>query len=520
MLPLSEVTYEAQSYVNSFANYSIGLFGADMYSMFRPEQIRNMMQDPMGNNAELRDLSRTVYNLNGIVANTVDKMVALPTLDKVVVPYGKSKAKKREYQNKVQATLDSLRDRELVRDCLHNSLVDGIAFYYVDFRERPIKTSGTMSDADVQGISEINEMVRASAVSLQPEYTKIIGLKNSSPVLAFDLSYFDKASGNESAQSKLKKFPPEFRKAYSTYSSSTGRNKWLVLNNDHTICVKFRSKKSEPWGRPLALAALLDIYFADYHTDTKRRVLDEVNNKVVYQTFPPGKEQGTSALSSDQQRQQHDAVKQGITTKNNRGGISFFSVASGTKIGSLSVNVDVLDEKNERKLRNNIATSLGFAEALLSGAGDTSFASLQENLKLVTATVFKVVDEITSELNKVINACVLRDKNYSVNVVYLPITYANRKEYVEYMKGIYLQGKGSISLWSAAIGVPPDAFFSILDRELEEDIENKYPVHQTSSTLSREDRKTGRPENDNPTNENTVKSKTNNANASPKPSTM
>ena len=520
-MPLSEdkTVYESGSYSSLIGNSSISIFGTSLSEIFNPEAVRGIIQDPMANNKTLRDLSRVVYNSNGIVANTIDKMVSLPTLDKVVVPYGESKLRKKKNQALVQSVLESLRDRELVRDCMQNALVDGIGFYYVEVKERKIKDKGVLSDRDVESISEINEAVRASAISLQPEFTKVIGLKNSSPVLAFDLSYFDAGSGAETAESKLRKFPEEIRKAYTTYSSGKSNNKWLVLNNDHTICVKFRGKKSEPWGRPLALAALIDIYFADYFADTKSRVLDEVNNKIIYQTFPQGKEQGTSSLSGPQQAAQHEAVKQGVTQKNNRGGISFFSVAAGTKIDDINTNIDLLDEKNERNLRNNISTSLGFAEALLSGSGDTSFSSLAENLKLVTATIFKMIDEITAELNKVINACVLRDAKNPVNVVYLPITHANRKEFVGFAKEMYLQGKGSLSLWASAVGVPTDAFFSLLDRELEEDVENKYPVHKTSNTLSADDQKNGRPENTNPTNANTVKSKTNNANGSPKPST-
>ena len=514
-----KTVYEAGSYSSLIGNSSINIFGTSLSSIFSPESVREMIQEPMKNNKVLRDLSRVVYNANGIVANTIDKMVSLPTLDKVVVPYGESKKKKKKNQALVQSVLESLRDRELVRDCMQNALIDGIGFYYVEVKERKIKDKGTLSDREVESIAEINESVRASAISLQPEYTKIIGLKNSSPVLAFDLSYFDAGSGEESAESKLRKFPEEIRKAYATYSTNKTKNKWLVLNNDHTICVKFRGKKSEPWGRPLALAALIDIYFADYFTDTKSRVLDEVNNKIVYQTFPVGKEQGTSALSTKQQSEQHEAVKTGVTQKNNRGGISFFSVAAGTKIDEIKINIDLLDEKNERNLRSNISTSLGFAEALLSGSGDTSFSSLAENLKLVTATIFKMIDEIAAELNKVINACILRDSEHPVNVVYLPITHANRKEFVGFAKEMYMQGKGSISLWAAAVGVPADAFFSLLDHEVEEDVEDKYPVHKTSNTLSADDQKNGRPTNDSPTNENTVKSKTNNANGSPKPST-
>ena len=512
-------TFEFQSYnTGIFANDTSWLFGTDLSGMFDPSSIKNMVKDPMGYNGQLRELSRTVYNANGIVTNTVDKMVALPTLDKVIVPYGDSKNKKKNNLAKATATLNALRDKELLRDCLLLALVDGIGFYYVEVKERNIKDSGTMSDSEVEAITEINENIRASAINLLPEYTKIIGLKNSSPVLAFDLSYFDSSSGNESAQSKLKKFPAEIRKGYAKYTASTDKNKWLVLNNDHTMCVKFRGKKSEPWGRPLALAALVDVYFSDYYTETKRKVLDEVNNKIVYQTFPVGKEAGTSALSGKQQESQHEAVKRGVTEKNSRGGISFFSVAAGTKIDSIDTNIDILDEKNERNLRNNISTSLGFAESLLSGSGDSSFSSLEENLKLVTATIFKMIEEASSELNKVLNACVIKDSNNPISVVYLPITHANRKEFVGYAKEMYLQGKGSLTLWAAAIGVPPDAFYCLLDKELEEDIENKYPVHKTSSTLSADDQKNGRPENTDPTNANTLKSKKNNSNGSPKPS--
>lgn len=519
---MSEVenTHEFNSYnsIYAFANY--GIFGVDA-SSFTPEMVRDLIQDPMRNNKKLRELSNIVYNANGIVANTIDKMVALPTLDRVVVSYGKSKPKRNTNKEKVQTALDTLRDKELVRDCLQNSFVDGIAFYYVEVRERNLQDRGRLSDREVETIVEINEEIMASAISLPADYTKVVGLKNSSPVLAFNLSYFDeKSTEGTSREQMLRKFPREIRNGYASYSrNSSDRNNWLVLDNDHTICVKFRSKKSEPWGRPLALAALIDIYYDDYHTDTKRKVLDEVNNKVIYQTFPQGKETGTSALSTDQQRKQHDAVKDGVTTKNNRGGISFFSVAAGTKIDTIDTKVDLLDEKNDKKLKENISTSLGFAGSLLSGAGDSSFASLQENLRLVTAVIFKMVDEITTELNKVINACIVKEKAYPVRVFYLPITHANRKEFVGFAKELYLQGKGSLSLWAAAVGIQPDAFFSLLDWELEEDIENKYPVHQTSATLSKDDKKTGRPQVDDPTNENTVKSKTNNANAASKPST-
>lgn len=486
----------------------------ELFSDYTIDELHDIIRNPMENNEEARKLSEIVYNSNGIVTNTIDYMVALPTFDRIVVPYGdKETADKR--RRKAEEVLDAIRDSEVGRDCLHNTFRDGMAFYYFETTKRPLNKSKVMSDYEVWSITEINEAVNACCISLSPDYTRIVGIKNSSYVLAFNLEYFD-LHGAETTESKLRKYPKEIREAYRKYhNGNTGKN-WYVLDNDKTIALKYRAKRSEPYGRPLALAALEDIFYADYFTDTKRTVLDEVNNRIYYQTFPEGDRKGLSSLSQKQQEQQHEAVKKGITEKNTRGGTSFFSVAAGTKINSLDTDIDLLDEKNETNLRNNVSTSIGFAGSLLSGAGNSSYSAQESNLRLVTAEIFNVIELFTNELNKVINANIFKGKKNCVKVFYLPITHANRKEFAERAKDLYLEGRGSLLIWAAAVGVRPDAFTSIMDYEVEMDYENKYPVHKTSFTQSAND-DGGRPTNDNPTNPNTVVSKTNNTNSQPKP---
>ena len=87
------------------------------------------------------------------------------------------------------------------------------------------------------------------------------------------------------------------------------------------------------------------------------------------------------------------------------------------------------------------------------------------------------------------------------------------------MKELYLQGKGSLRAWIASTGFNSDAYLSLMDMELEEDFENKYPVHQTSFTQSSKDKNNGgRPEIDSPSSESTISSKANNSNDMPSPS--
>lgn len=101
---------------------------------------------------------------------------------------------------------------------------------------------------------------------------------------------------------------------------------WLVLDNTKTIVTKIKSEISEPYGIPFSIAALDDISYAQYFIDTKRNVLDSVNNQIVYETFPEGKDKGTSALSEKQQRQQHDLVKNALSSKSRNGSSTSFSL--------------------------------------------------------------------------------------------------------------------------------------------------------------------------------------------------
>lgn len=519
-----KVTEEVTPVSNEFNSFrsSAGLssyyFGMNIFDFYSPEQLVALVRNPMENNRILRELSLTLYGCNGIYTNTVDYMTAMPTLDKVVIATGKSEQKNRKNKEKMESTLRTIKHKEIVRDALFKGMIEGVAFYYFETTNRPLSRQKIMSDYEVERIVEINDLgINASIISLPADYTKIVGIKNSSYVVAFDLSYFDDCIG-EDREKKLKKYPKEIRDAY----NAGNHERWVVLDNTKTIVHKIRSKRDEPWGRPLVLAAINDILYNDYFTDTKRNVLDEVNNRIIYQTFPQGKEQGTSALTGDQQKNQHETVKGAVMSKNNKGGISFFSVAAGTKIDCIeATNTDIFDEKNESNLTDKIATNLGFAASLLNGTGSGTYSSQENNLDLISSQLFMWIDQIEEELNKVINANIIADRNNHVDVKYLPITNVNKKNMVAFAKDLYLQGKGSLALWASACGISPDIFFALLDQELADDIENKYPVHKTSYTLSGggTDDVGGRPTNEDSQNPNTLKTRNNNANDTPRPST-
>lgn len=511
----NQPTNEFCSYTSSVI-YSSNYFGLNLLDTFSAKQLADLVQDPISNNRILREVSLILYGTNGTYTNTVDYMTAMPTLDSVIVTHGRNKAKMKRNKELMSSTLSKIKHKEVVRDALFKGMVQGVAFYYFETTDRPLSNQKLMTDYDVNTIIEINELgINASVISLPVDYTSIVGIKNSSYIIAFNLAYFDDVSG-ESREKKLRKYPKEIRDAYNAHKGSGDR--WVVLDNTKTIVHKIRSKRDEKWGRPLVLAAINDILYSDYFTDTKRGVLDEINNRIVYQTLPEGQIKGTSALTKAQQQKQHEDVRDAVVNKNNRGGLSFFTVAAGTKIDAIdAANTDIFDESNESDLSEKVALDLGMASSLLNGVGAGSFSTAIQNLELVTAQLMQWIEQIESELNKCINANVIKDSNNRVECKYLPITHVNKDKMVSYAKDLYLQGRGSLSLWASAVGIQPEVFFALLDEQLENDIENKYPTHQTSYTLSANDAKGGRPKTDNPS-DRTIQSQQNNGNSIPSPS--
>ncbi|WP_079709852.1 hypothetical protein [Paraliobacillus ryukyuensis] len=500
----NETTYEFNTSIG-FENVVSPL----NYNTINIDSIKKWLKNPMYYNQEIRSASRVLYNKNGIYANVVDYMVSLPTLDRVV--YGRNR-KNRDYQtnkDKFISSLDSLKDKILIRDNLRKLSIDAVAFYYFQYDENA-SFDNFMSDYD-RSQTEINKYVNCNLFPLPTDYCEIVGLKNSSYVVAFDLSYFDNFTGKGKSK-KLMKYPKEIREGYKQFRKSPN-NQWIVLDNDKTVATKARSNIDEKWGRPLGLASFIDILYDEYYTDTKRKILDDVNSTIVYQTFPEGKEKGKSSLTQKQQKEQHDNIKQALFSRSNVKGVNFFSVASGTKLEKMDTDVEFLKVNAEDELIKRITTSLGFASSLLNADSGTS-SSQKANLDLITAEIMSWIEQIKSELNKVINKNIIKNNSNYIEVDYLPITHANRKEMVRHMKDLFLNAGGSVQAWISSTGFNPETYLALMDEERSLNFDEKYPPHKTSYTTSGKDESTEakKPINNDSDNPNTIKNKNTGAN--------
>ena len=495
-------------------------------------QIRMFTKNPMLHIDEIRKLAHWAYHTNGVVSGAIDYMKAMHTLDAVVVCKSKKKdgAYPKSYRlnkSKMEATLRTIRYKQIIRDGLFRDANDGMYAAYFETSVSEPDFRAALTDYEIQGITEINALgMNAMIIPLPVSHVHIIGRRNNSYQIAFDLRYFEGYT-EDVRKRKLLGFPKEIQEGWIEYSSGRLRGPWLPLNNSKTIVTKIKSELTDPYGIPFAVAALDDVSYAQYFVDTKRSILDSVNNQIVYETFPEGKDKGTSALNEKQQKHQHDLIKNALSRKSrNASGTSFFSLAAGTKLDRIPLDMSLLDEKNENGIRDSVNKDIGVSASALDGSSTGNYSTANLNLELVAANVYTWIEDIVEEMNKCINQNIICDSSCRVEFYILPITMVNRDKMVGYMSDIYARGKGSLSAWIAATGINPENYVALMDYELQEDFENRYPVHRTSFTVTGKDEPEfedhnkgsgGRPgkDSDDPA---AVQQKTNGGNNAPKPS--
>lgn len=504
--------------------------GGSQTAPYSTEQIIRMAREPMRHISELRQWARWAYYSNGTVGTAIDALTSLHSLDYLVTVKPKRVGvQRRGYRaiiDRMNSVLRSMRYKEVIRDAIFHNANEGMYVGYMETRTVPVDRRLALTDRDINGIIDINSYgVNTVVISLPIDYIRIIGRRNNCYEVAFDLRYFDGMTDDERKR-KLRGFPRQIQDGWEKYHNGGFEDgaTWLRLDWRKTIVTKIKSGQNDPYGVPFAVAALDDIDYAKYFVNTKRRVLDKVNNQIYYETFPEGQNKGTSALTQEQQKSQHDTVKQALTQRTNSNGVAFFSLAAGTKMDSLPVNINLLNEENENAIKEDVNEAIGVGAAALSGSSSTSnYAIAVLNVEIVANNVFTWIEAIVEELNKCLNYNVIRDGNYRVEFRILPITFTNREKQVKYFSDLYARGKGSLLAWIAATGVNADDYLSLMDYELEEDFENRYPVHKTSFTVTGKDAPDGDVDKstgsgDAPQNESTASTIDNNGNASPSPS--
>lgn len=492
------------------------------------KQVETIVSSPQQYPMSAYKLGVWAYNTNGAIKSGINKMASMHYLSYVLhSPKGKSNTKSfLKNKEKYNAVLKQIRYKKQIRDNTKKVCIGGTSYYY--FEATPRKALGVnkyMSDVDIQLIGEINSKDNTeydvNIYSLPNEYCQLVSRYNGVPVIAFNLEYFKDCYSENEIKRQLLTMPKEISRAYNIWdkTGNNGRN-WVVLDWRKTIYTAINNTLRDKWGVPLALTSLDEILYANYFIDTKRGVLSNINNNLIYQVFPMRNDgTGKSVLTEEQQIKQHEALKGAVSQKPNTQRASVLSLAAGTQINKLTIDTSLFDEKNEKSIKDDVAESFGFSPSALYGGSKSSgsnYATALLNLELVASDVYSIIEDYIEELNKCINFNVIKDIENCVSMYVLPITPSNRDKYFDKCKSLYADCGGAMTPLIASVGIVPDVYIDIMKYEREQNFDELFPPHQSMYTNSGKN-SIGRPSVENLENENTITSKNNNANNSPSP---
>jgi hypothetical protein len=236
---------------------------------------------------------------------------------------------------------------------------------------------------------------------------------------------------------------------------------------------------------------------SDYD-DSQYQLITELASSIYYLILPEGEKTGSCSLNSTQQKEVIDAFKNAVkvNTSGTTAKISTLSLAPGTEIDRLTKDSSLIENTLSDENIKKISTSLGFASSSLNAesTGGASYSSLQVNIDMVSSQIFQSVSEVAKEYTRVLNELLnIKPKDY-IDIKYLPISWLNKDAMFDKAQSLYTQGRGSLKFWIATMGIDVDDYLSLMDEELEDDFENKYPVHATSFTFSEKDNQGGAPQ--------------------------
>ena len=481
---INEIQQDNEVELNAYDDFSMVNSFYGIFNYYTKEQLLSYVTNPMYYHRELMEVCEKMYDRNGILGQTISRMVSAPSLDSVIIPNSKTPKK---ILNKAYDVMSNKINHKLsTRDNLFNSLLYGeyVAILRDTKKRKVDRPQVYASGKNIEGVGYIDN------VMLQPldlRYCRFEGFANGDYVVSFDMQYFDLFKGTYLV-GEIKNYPREFLLGYNAYKKDANK-RWMLLPQEKTFAYKYRAALNESHGRPLGMFALLDILFAEDYTDSQRNNMYDNSSTIRWMELPSGEKTGSCSLNKDQQANQYNAFKNAVksadTNRNRLGGTTTLKLAPGSKIGKLENDDTFL--KDTLTVENNtaISTSLGYPTALLNGGNSgTNFSTLSISVDFILSEIYSILEQVSFQYTKLLNNYLELDGDKAITFSYLntsPLT--SEKEYSKYKELFTLASGSRIMLYSATCG-NSDLYMKLMEFEKSEKFDEKYLPHITSFTAT------------------------------------
>ena len=352
------------------------------------------------------------------------------------------------------------------------------------------------------------------------------GMYKGKMVSVFDLKYVDEYKKEEDKDALFEELSPIVTRAkYEKWKKDTYNEdlRYIVLPPDLTLVARNRLlNTNQRYGLPQGTQAIFDLQHKQKMKELERAIADKIIRAIAVITMN-SKDSQDHTINEEVQKQVFSKVKRALqqNSKTNNSGITVIGLPDWAKFEYPDIkNSDkIFDPSKYESVNNDITTGTTISSVLTNG-NNGNYASANLNLDMLYSKIGSMLEQIEEIYNQLIVIKLGKAKGKNYYFEYNKQKPLTKKEKLDIYKGLSDKGY-TIKPLLDYVGEDFESYIDQSLYEIEElKLREKIIPSLTSNTASGKDlQDNGRPQNEDETNDSTIKSKEKDGNNNPKPST-
>lgn len=492
--------FESERQLNEIATAFAEGFVAKLYSDgivkdITMEQLQQYLSNPDNYIKEMSNLAMYYYISDGTVFQLFDLAKVLPTLNYKIEVYDKTK----NYEQnliKCNKILNKVKHKQLTRDLISQEVSVGtVTGIWLGDKKNPYL------------------YIFEDVTYFYPNYRL-----NGDWVVSVDLSYLDILNENERDILFKNLYPYITKQMYDEYKNGSSK-RIIDLPQDRTICLRTHTiRRNQKFGINWSTTGLFDLGHKKKLKDLEKAIANKIISAIAVLTIGNKEDPehfGNLKLNSALKKKIYGGVKAALE-KNQTQGVTVIGIPEFADIEFPEMKSDALHPNKFESINNDITSAYGTSNALLNGTG-SNYSSAKINLEVFYKKLAVLLEDIETEvygkLFKIILPASVAD---DYHMVYDKESPLSAKEKIEILMKLHSQeGFALKPVIDLIDGIDWQPY---IEQSLYEQKQLKLPEKiqpYSSAYTSTGDNKGGRPQNNDPTNESTIRSKTDDGNSLP-----
>lgn len=466
-----------------------------------PEEVlRKWMRNPETYKTQLSKYAMYQFITNGDIFQLFDLIRIMPSLNYRIKTL-KANTRNEKYSLECRRALKEINHKELTRDILTQTI-----------------SSGTLVGLWVGREDKKSKEYPYLMIFDDLEYFFPARRKNGKWTVWCDLAYFDTIADIYEKVDVISNLEPYVTiDDYMNYKQEGEEYRYIEFPIERSVCIRTHTlKRNQRFGMPWNTQAIEDIKHKQKLRNLEKVASNKVMNAVAVLTL--GMKDGNKAtykeLGEKLTKSVFENVKKGLMN-NVDGEASVVGLPEWAKLEYPDQKTDVLNPDKMESINDDVNNAIGISRTLTNGQGG-NYASAKLNIDIIFSRIGELLENIETEVyNKMIRIILPNSVSKDYYMEYEKTSPLTTKEKIDVLYKLVSMGY-SLRPLIELLGLDFDDYIdnSIIEIEELKLREKIFPPLNTNN-ISANDNAGGRPQNDDETNENTIKSKETNGNKSP-----